>query len=466
MNSTSENEAVASREDEISSLEDAFAGRRPPPPLRLAAAAGRLAELYLQARDRPDRFPAAYRVAQTALSKVAPDDPLYPKLLHYLAMALRLGGDPSLDIDTAWARADCLDRDSWLLSLDAAPQEARLAARQWGQEAWCSERWKECAEAFEGAEIALSRCILRETEGLHARLDQLTAYRDQAPRAAFAYAKDQRPQQAITVLERAAARLLSFGEHERVLRELAAAGYTDLCDRLAAARRTLAQTSFAADSLGRRSPARLQAQAAVDGIIAQIRAVPGFSGFARPTQWDEITLAAQDSTLAYVAPTDKGTVVLLLRPGERSISSQFADATLEEMNTAARPWIEREFEHLPGDVEQALADFLQWLNANIASHVYHALGGDHPVVLIPFGILALHPLHAALANAAGSPTTQSAPHWQVHPSNISYAYSARTLNSARRRKASIGGNSALVVNNPEPLPVEFDPLPLVSRDCV
>src|ERR1700739_4299434 len=106
-------------EEEIARIEEMFHGSRDPE-LRIEAAAGRLAQLYLQARDRPDRFAAAYRLAETALENVSARDPLFPKLLHVVAMALRLGGDPQLDTDAAWARAEAFDRDSWLLSIDPA----------------------------------------------------------------------------------------------------------------------------------------------------------------------------------------------------------------------------------------------------------------------------------------------------------------------------------------------------------
>jgi CHAT domain len=454
-------------EQEVSYLEEVVAGRQRSQ-WRQEAAAGRLAELYLQARDRPARFGAAYRLAQTALDNVSTSDPLYPKLLHVVAMALRLGGDPQLDTDAAWARAEAFDRDSWLLSLDPAPQEALGAARQWAQAAWFKDRWSESAEAFHGAEIALNRLILRETQGLPARLERLTAYRDQAPRAAFAFAKAQRPREAMVVLERAAALLSSYGEHGRTMRDLAAAGHAELRDKLLAAMQAQYEIPSEADRLGRRSPAWVAAQTAVDAVVNEIRGLEGWSWFATPTQWEEIVLAARDSAIAYVAPTDKGTVVLVLDEGGKSTSSICLDATLDELSAASRPWLERQFEGFPGDPQVALTDLLRWLGENIMVHVYRALDGDRRVTLIPFGTLALHPLHAALVMLPATDERPEGAHVLFHPSNVSYAYSARTLNSSRRRKGPTGVGEALVVNNPEPLPVEYDKLLLsdFERDAV
>ena len=103
------------------------------PTLGPAATAGRLAELYLAAPDRAARAPAALGLVRTALDAMGQGnatDPLYPKLRHFEAMALRL-------TDPAQApQAAAIDREAWQISLERAPGEAIIFAAQWADWAW------------------------------------------------------------------------------------------------------------------------------------------------------------------------------------------------------------------------------------------------------------------------------------------------------------------------------------------
>jgi hypothetical protein len=454
-------------EQEIAQLEATFAGKQPPR-LRPEAAAGRLAELYLSATGRPERFPAARNLAQAALDRVGRDDPLWPKLAHQLARALRAGGAPELATDAAWSQAAALDRDSWLLNLDPVPQEALGAARDWGAAAWDAERWGEAADAYHGAEIALARLVRRETIGLDARIELLSSLSDQAPRAAYACARAERPEDAIILLERAATLLTYYGEQTRDRADLVAAGHSDLNDQLQAAVEAVAATAATADALGRRSPARLAAQATNDALVRQIRNVPGFSSFAAPASWDDVREAATGTALAYLAATDKGTVILVVPLGAQSVSYSCPSATLAEVMTAARPFLNREFDDDLGDVRPALADLLRWLGENLILAVHKSLGGDHRVTLLPFGLLALLPLQAGLIMMPPADGQPARPHVLFHPANVSYAYSARSLHRSARRPAPSAPGTALVVSNPLPLPPEYDPLLLseFERDAV
>lgn len=129
-------------------------------PLRPPAMLGRLAELYLQ-RPGGERAAQALKLAEGGLAMVTRDDPLYPKLLHAIASALRaMSALPpgSLGHD---GRAARLDRDAWLLSVDPNPADALNFTRRWGDWAWSREVWDEAAEAYEGATIAGHRIVLR-----------------------------------------------------------------------------------------------------------------------------------------------------------------------------------------------------------------------------------------------------------------------------------------------------------------
>jgi hypothetical protein len=460
--------------DEIRHLEAVLAGDAVSP-LRPPAVRGRLAQLYLADRSAPerpspdqttpDRAGEALRLAEDGLAQLTPDDPLYPKLLHVTAMALRLAGDPG----GADGRAARLDRDAWLLSVDPAPQEALQFAREWADWAWSGEFWAEAAEAYDGAQIALARLVLRETAEPADRLDLLADHAVNGPRGAYAYAKVQRAREAVVMLERAGSLLSRHGEQARAIEELGVIGREDLRDRLRAGSREVgaARAQAPPDAYGRRSPAQIEAQARLDAVVREIRALPGFASFATTGGWNDVLRAAETCPLAYLAPTDKGTLVLILEPGGQSVGVGFWDPTIEQIHDGVREFIVREFGDEPSDSREALMDALEWLGLHLIYGVHQKVG-DRPVVLVPFDLLAFLPLHAALLRLPGPEPSSVRIHFLFHPRQVSYAYSARGLSGCRDRVHRAPPSSALVVNNPVPLPANFDPLPLADfeRDVV
>lgn len=455
--------------DEIGHLEavlagDAASGMRPP------AVQGRLAQLYLQDGPRPGQARRALRLAEDGLAQVARDDPLYPKLLHVVAMALRLGGVPDDEARGADGRAARLDRDAWLLSLDPVPQEAVLVAREWADWAWSQELWAEAAEAYDAAEIALTRVVLREVPGQAGRLNLLADHAVIGPRGAYSYAMLDRAREAVVLLERTGSLLSRSGEQARAIEQLAAIGREDLRDRLRTANGEVAAARARAprDRYGRRSPAQLDAQARLDAVVREIRALTGFASFATSGGWDDIRRAAATCALAYLAPTDKGTVALIVQPGAESVGVGCRFPALEQIGAGVREFLAREHGDAPGDPLEALVDALEWLGIHLMFGVHEAVG-DRPVVLLPFGMLASLPLHAGLLRLPGPEPSSERHHFLFHPKQVSYAYSARAQAECRDRGGgSRGTPSALVVNNPAPLPDAYDPLPLADfeRDAV
>jgi hypothetical protein len=454
--------------DEVRHLEAALAGKASSQ-LRPPAVRGRLAQLYLAERSAPGRAGKALQLAEDGLAQVGRDDPLYPKLLHVTAMALRLAEERAGGARGADGRAARLDRDAWLLSLDPAPQEAASLAREWADWAWSEELWDEAAEAYDGAEIALARVVLRETPEPSDRLDLLADHADNAPRGAYAYARMQRAREAAILLERAGGLLSRSGEQARAAEHLAAIGRGDLRDRLRAAQGDVEADRAQAppDAYGMRSPAQLAAQARLDAVVREIRGLPGWASFATSGGWDDIRRAAATSPLAYLAATDKGTVVLVVQAGAESVSVGCLEPTLEEINTGVHDFLVREFGDQPSDSRAALMEALEWLGAHLMICVHEAVG-DRPVTLLPFGFLAFLPLHAALLRLPGPDPSSVHIHFLFHPKQVSYAYSARALAACRDRAGDAAPSSALVVNNPVPLPPAYDPLPLADfeRDAV
>ena len=447
--------------DEIRQLEAVLAGNAVSA-LRPAAIRGRLAQLYLQGRPAQERARAALRLAEDGLAHLTRDDPLYPKLLHVTAMALRLAegsGDEARGTD---GRAARLDRDAWLLSLDPAPQEAISFARDWADWAWSEELWAEAAQAYDGAQIALARVVLRETPSSE-RVDLLADHGYYGPRGAYAYARLQQAREAVVLLERVGSLLSHAGEQRRATEQLAAIGREDLRDRLQAASRevTAAHAQAPADAYGRRSPAQLDAQARANAVVGEIRALPGFTSFLTPGGWDDIRDAAATCPLAYLAPTDKGTVALIVQPGAETVSVGIWEPTEKQIVDAVFEFLEREFGDDRTDSRSALMAALEWLGLALMRGVREAVG-DQPVVLVPFLILANLPLHAAFVSLRGPDPLTPRIHFLFHPRQVSYAYSARALSECRDRGSRPAPASALVVNNPLPLPSAFDPLLLAD----
>jgi len=432
-----------------------LAGREPAR-LRRPAVLGRLAELHL--RDGGQGAGRARQLAEAGLALVSGGDPILPKLLHVMAMALRAGDPPpgALGRDGRAARAD---RDAWLLSLDPVPREALHFAREWGDWAWRREAWDEAAEAYEAAAIALHRIVLRATPGIRARLDLLGQHRHLGPRSAFAHARAGRPREAVTVLERDGDLLFAAGSQRRDLDALALDGRSDLRDAiLRAAGESAGAAAAPPDGHGWLAPAARSAQRKVDELVRHVRALPGRSRFATPAGWADVCDAARHLPFAYLAATDKGTVVLTVRQGAGQIAYACLPQTLQDAWLAVREFFRGEHEIAPASSADALLRALEWLSLLVLP-VYRALDGDHPVVLVPSGLLAQLPLHAACGIFAGKRIR----YW-FHPSHVTYAGSARSWLACRER-ARAAPARALVVSNPGPLPATHDELLLSDYEA-
>ena len=189
--------------------------------------------------------------------------------------------------------------------------------------------------------------------------------------------------------------------------------------------------------------------------------------FATPAEWADVHEAAQAQPVAYLAATDKGTVVLTVRQGATSVGIVCLPQTQPDIWSAMREFFAAEYETGPADPQDALMTALDWLS-RIMMPVVQALGGDHPVLLVPFGLLAQLPLHAACGMFPAADGQPARTQFWFHPAHVSYADSARSWLACRERAQQRRGDGALVINSPAPLPAEFDDLELsdYERDAV
>lgn len=168
------------RDAERRLMEDVLAGRVQPGSHETM---GRLAELYLahQSAGFPEK---ALILVRGAAKAVGPDDPIYPKLRHLKAKALRWSHPPE---ENQPGKAAEIERDAWRRSLKTAARDAIAFAAEWGL-AWEHERWDEASEAYSDAHHALRRFLRRQVPEEPERLTQLQFTR-YATRGAYAFAK-------------------------------------------------------------------------------------------------------------------------------------------------------------------------------------------------------------------------------------------------------------------------------------
>jgi hypothetical protein len=161
---------VMNRSEEQRHLEQVLSARAQPT-LRREATLGRLAEIYLQTPASTGYANKALKLVRNALETTGKGDPLYPKLRHLQAMALRWISDPEEGVDKARAKAAESDREAWQLSLETAPAEAILFANQWADWAWDRSLWAEAGEAYSNAHRALRRFSVRQLGDPEDRVD-------------------------------------------------------------------------------------------------------------------------------------------------------------------------------------------------------------------------------------------------------------------------------------------------------
>jgi CHAT domain-containing protein len=446
-------------------LEDAIAGRSPYP-LRGPALRGRLAQLLLSDFSAtPADKERALALVNEALGSVQSNDPLYPKLLHFKAAAIRQVQGPSIDVIRARSEAVELDREAWRLSYDSAPKEALFFAQEWAEWAWASDFWEEVSDACELAHRALSRIVLRDSSGTDERFKLLVAYVSVGTRGAYAYVQLQRAKDALILLERVASLLSLANAQTWDLERLATEGHADLRDQILQLQQQASELheQLGLDAFGNITPAERYALAQLDSVVAEVRNLPGYSSFAMPAGWNDIQAAAAETQLVYLTPTDKGCAIILVLPGARETWQVVVPATREEIYAAARGFIQSEFGDQRTDSTGPLVAMLEWLGSHLMGPVKsllqnHGTKDDTPITIVPFDLLNWLPIHATFVRLPGPVASSFRIHYLFHPREVSYAYSAHVLAECQRRSKRGRPLNALVINNPRPLPAAYDPL--------
>jgi CHAT domain-containing protein len=434
-----------------------------PTPRESAAELGQRAELCLRAPREPRSVVQALQLVSQARALLGPvPGPLTPKLDHLVAMATRwAGGD--------LAKAAALDRGAYNISLEQAPEEAILFAAEWGDWGWDNALWAEAAEGYDSAHRALRRFVLRYVLDDAERLD-VVANTKYATRGAFALGLTGRLQDGILLLERACDLVFGGNADQRALQRLATVN-PDLNARVLGAIASkanslkLASENFGLDAYGNLTAAAQQAQEALDAAVIDVRAIDGFADFALPSGWSDVQAALFYTPLVYLIATDKGAVAWIVNQmpdGQLRVAVAPLAANIEAIRKAAMPFINAEFGQPRADARAALDSLLDWLGVAIMVPVRDALATlgyeSGQIGLRPFGMLNYLPLHAARSPGPAGTT--------AFPSgDITYIYSARAFAQARRQDGAMPLGKSLIIDNPRPLPVEFDPLKLADFEA-
>jgi CHAT domain-containing protein/tetratricopeptide (TPR) repeat protein len=333
---------------------------------------------------------------------------------------IRRGGDGDRD-----RAAALIQRTVGLEALAGAPVEATRAWSLSGELHADAGEWGPAARALRLA-LAAAESRYQVATLASSRTTQLAEIGNLPRYAAYALARAGEPETAVELLEGARARELGrLFDRDRVdlpaLQAAApesAAAYRDAVVRVAQLE-SEQRTGHPADPAGARriQSALVDAQARLSAVLQSIRRLPEYAGFGQAPPDAARRAADAGVPLAYLITTGYGSVALLVgaRP-DGEVDAVFGSLTEQEM---ARSLVTADTQF--GD------EVLDLLGTGFLGAVAQRLIELHQdrVVLIPTGLLAIVPVHAARYARAGTST------YLLDEITVSYALSARLLLAAQ-----------------------------------
>jgi CHAT domain-containing protein/tetratricopeptide (TPR) repeat protein len=428
----------------------------------------------------------AIRVYRQSVHSTPQDSPDLPRHLNNLGNGLRARfGRTGQGADLEGA-IQVYRRACELASL-SDPQVVLGAARNWGRWALQRRQWGETAEAY-GYGLASGRQLLaRQLHRAH-KENWLRDLQEMSAPITYALAKLARYQDAATVIERGRARFLAeaLQRHRRDLEQLPARGHEELYRRyheIVKTQERLTQPDQP-DSLS--GPARLDAivaaNIAFDRVVADVQQVPGYADFLAEPTFAQIQAGAADTLLTYLLATAAGGLALLVDHGHVQpvwLDALTDAAVLEWLQGPAndpamggwlgsyRNWlVERNpqaqrawFAAIDDVSHRVWAHIMEPLSAALLQRL-PAEPSDAPgVTLIPCGLLALLPLHAAWTEDPSAPTRRR---YFIDEFTVNYAPSALALGHARGAAQRSPASRLLAVE--EPLAARASSLPSVHAE--
>jgi hypothetical protein len=430
---------------EIEYLEQTMQGKATPR-FSPGGTCGRLAELYFLHPELPGFSEKALIFVRAGLTQVDTASPLYPKLKHFEAMALRLLPEPesgSLGIQGSAAQSDRAAFDSCYASM---PKDALVFAQQWGNWAWKRREWAEAAEAYSRAARCVNKLLREHIGGEAARL-QILQEVSCVTRGAYALIENNQETDAVLLLERANHFFYSMHDDGRALQLLEATA-PDLVKELLSVLKSRLPYEQRFDALGRLVPEEEARIKRKDELVVVVRTHEGFEDFATFPDWQTIQVVARQQPLLYMFSCDYGGKALFLgenREGSLRCVTLALDLSTQVLRETLQPFLRAEFERT-GMIEEScttLTAVLEKLDTVVGASlgmIREQFGlQDRPLIGIPIGLVALAPWHACV------------PH-------MTYAYSARSVKRSMQTAVNTLIDHALAVDNPRPLPPTYDPL--------
>jgi CHAT domain-containing protein len=396
------------------------------------------------------------------------------------AYAARICGDPAKNLEQAiaayWKALN-------ILRPDVLPAACLTAAGNLASVCSRAQRWNEAAAAYQRA-VQASERLYQSALSLGGREAELVAVGSLYRRAAYAMAKAGDLQTAVLTLEHGRARQV----RESLARDRAdlAQVQRDHPDLYAQYQEAVAQLQrvevYERDARGLLDDhpsqplpeailtAAEQARAELHAVTQRIRQIDHFADFLTAPGWRDLAVAVQPGRpLVYLAPAPAAGLALIVhrRDAATELSINIVwlpgctGAALHDLllgQTDAQPiqsWL--------GAYLRAQADRRGWLNAierttgwlwqHVMGPIIEAIQaiGAAEAVLIPGGVLALLPIHAAWTER------QERRVYALDEITFSYAPSAQLLAYAQRTAGQVAGLRLLAIE--EPQPVSADPLP-------
>ena len=435
----------------------------------LANLASVLSERYDQARDASD-LDRSIELFDRSLKGTFPGTRTHAMRLQGLASALAKRAEMRADDAGAaadWHRATEYFRAS-CASARGGPVDLLLAiSKDWLFYSTGRQDWQVAAEAavltVEQMRLAVLAQDSRQSQQKEIlMLGNIPAY------ASFALAKAGRTEDAVTALEQGRARLLTAAlDRDRAdLALLTAQGHAELAGeyrRLAAEIVTEQEFDLPLSVIAAtdRSSRQQRLRTELEGVRNRIRQIPGYERFQSPGTYPDIAAAAEPAPLVYLFATRFGGMALLVRSApEPPVTVPVAAATADQIAKYASSYLMAYWTRStqPDGWSQTVDSVTRWAFDAIAPVLEHLTVTR--LVLIPCGLLALLPLHAAWRP---DPDQLSGRLYLLDDMTITYAASARSLVEAGRFAAMGEAGDALVVEDPRP--TQMPPLPAAAHEA-
>ena len=417
-------------------------------------------------------LPRAVELTRASLARAVPGTIEYAWRCGTLARLLALSADPNRSLITEVVTAF---RQACDIALINMPAYALSTALSWAR--WCEDgkTWAMAAEAYllaaQAADALFATQIDRQDKEIWLR-----AANGMPAQAALALVRSGRPESAALMLERGRVRLLgeALGRNSAALDSLEREGHRALTESFRAVQRRLgaleatAVTADHEDGHADRMRGDDLSSALSDHAAAldAIRRVPGYEHFLLPAAPADLAAAA-DRPIVYLAAGRLAGVALVVtrERGDGAVPSvaalelpRLTEAGVYRRTTAlqrARHGRERD----PAFWNGTLDEVCRWLWLAAMEPVLGALASQPAACLIPAGLLASLPLHAAWTPDG---TRITGRRYALDEVALSYAPSSLALRHAREQAERQSPVKLLGIADPQP--VNAKPLALASAE--